>query len=90
MLKKLKGDPLGFFNILSQNSKKKLMGGPFGENIFPKKSLAMPKKTERWDPLVLSGIVCYAGNLFGYVTWETFLVQFLGQTGTIWRLRKML
>ena len=29
----------------------------------------MPNKTEREDPLVLSGIVCYAGNLFGSVPW---------------------
>ena len=53
------GDPLGFFNIpnskklKSQNSKK-LKGGPFGENFFPKKSLAVPKKIE-------SGL-CYAGK----------------------------
>ena len=31
----------------------------------------MPKKTEREDPLVSSGIVCYAGNLFGSVPWAT-------------------
>ena len=33
------------------------------------KSPTMPKKTEREDPLVSSGIVCYAGNLFGSVPW---------------------
>ena len=31
----------------------------------------MLKKTEREDPLVSSGIVCYAGNLFGSVPWAT-------------------
>ena len=45
-----------------------------------KKGLAMPK-TERGDPVVSSGIV---------FTRETFLVQFLGPTGTIWRLLKIL
>ena len=29
------------------------------------------EKTEREDPLVSSGIVCYAGNLFGSVPWTT-------------------
>ena len=58
---------------LSQNPKK-IEGGPFGENFFSEKSFAMPKKTERGDPLVSSGIVCYAGN---------FLVLFPGPTGEI-------
>ena len=39
------------------------------------------EKTERGTPLVPSGIV---------FTRETFLVQFLGSTGTIWRLLKIL
>ena len=69
--KTLKGGTLWDFSIpsLSQNPKK-----IEGENFFPKKSLAMPKKTEREDPLVSSGIVCYAGN---------FLVLFPGPTGEI-------
>ena len=73
--KKIEWGTLWDFSIpsLSQNPKK-LKGGPFGEKIFPKKSLAMPKKTERGDPLVSSGIVCYAGN---------FLVLFPGPTGEI-------
>ena len=33
--------------------------GPFGEKIFRKKSLAVPKKNERGEPLVSPGMVCY-------------------------------
>ena len=64
MPKKIESGTLWDFSIsiLSQNSKKIEVG-----NILPKKSLAMPKQTERGDPLVSSGIVGYAGNLFGSV-----------------------
>ena len=48
-------------SILSQNSKK-LKRDPLGKNCFPKKSLAVPKKIERGDPLVSPGMVCYAGK----------------------------
>ena len=45
------------------------------------KSLAMPNKTE-------------GGTLWSrpvwYVTWETFLVQFIGPTGIIWCFPKIL
>ena len=63
MPKKLKERTFWGFStsILSQNSKK-IEGGPFGEKIFRKKSLTMPKKTERGDPLVSPGMVCYAGK----------------------------
>ena len=44
MPKKLKGGPLGFFNIRSVAKHQKNAGGPFGENFFRKKSLAVPKK----------------------------------------------
>ena len=37
-----------------------MQGGPLGK-IFSKKSLAVPKKSERGtDPLVSPGMVCYA------------------------------
>ena len=53
-------DPLGFFNIiLLQNQK--IEGG-----------LSWGKKShsaEKMDALVSSGIVCYAGKLFGSVPW---------------------
>ena len=60
--KKLKGGTLWVFptSILSQNSKK-LKWGPFGE-IFSAKKSQCRKKTERGDPLVLPGMVCYAGK----------------------------
>ena len=45
-------------SILSQNIKK-LKVGKF---LFSAKSLTMPKKTERGDPLVSPGMVCYAGK----------------------------
>ena len=57
--KKMKGGTLWDFStpILSRNIKK-LKGDPLG--IFSKKSLTMPKKTERRDPLVSPCTVCYA------------------------------
>ena len=62
-------------SVLSQNSKK-IEGGPFGENFLSeKKSRNAEKKTKLkrgtlWSRPVLN------------VTRETFLVQFLGPTGT--------
>ena len=46
------------------------IGNPFTKFFFRKKS-HNAEKTEREDPLVSSGIVCYAGNLFGSVPWAT-------------------
>ena len=59
-----RGDPLGFSNIHSvAKQQKKLKGGPFEEKkIFRKKSLAVPKKIGRGDPLVSPGMVWYAGK----------------------------
>ena len=59
--KKLKGGTFWDFStsILSQNIKK-MQGGPFGEIFFFEKSLAVPKKNERGEPLVSPGTVCYA------------------------------
>ena len=76
MLKKT-GDHLGFFNFRSVTNHQKNEGGPFGEK-FRKKSLAMPKKPERRDPLVSPRIVCYAEKKE-----ETFLVQFSRPNGSI-------
>ena len=62
------GTFLGFFNIHSAAKlQKKLNGGPFGKTNS-KKSLRVPKKL-KGGSLVSSGIVCYAGNLFGSVPW---------------------
>ena len=74
-------DPLGFFNIHSVAKQKKMKGDPFVGIFFKKKSRTVPKKSKGgtlWSRLVL------------FVTRETFLVQFLGPTGTIWRLLKIL
>ena len=61
--KNWKGDHLGFSNIHSvAKQQKKLKGGPFEEKKFPEKSLAVPKKNGRGDPLVSPGKVCYAGK----------------------------
>ena len=61
-----------------QNVKVLVNWGPFyGKNC---KKSNNGGKNLKGDPLVSSGIVCYAGN---------FLVQFLGQTCTIWRLIKI-
>ena len=45
-------------SILSQNIKK-IQGGLWG-TFFSGKSLAVPKKNERGEPLVSPGMVCYA------------------------------
>ena len=60
-------------SILSQNIKKNA-GGPFGEKIFRKKCLAVPKKIERGDSLVSPGVVCYAEKQV-----KTFWSSSLGQ-----------
>ena len=59
--KKLEGGTLWDFStsILSQNIKK-MQGGLFEEKNSEKKCLAVPKKIERGDSLVLPGMVCYA------------------------------
>ena len=56
-----RGDPLGFFNIHSVAKQQKIEGGPFGEKKFSEK-VAVAKKTERGNPLVSPGMVCYAGK----------------------------
>ena len=73
------------------------------ENFFLKKSLVMPKKTERGDPLVSSGFVCYEENLFGSVPWangynlpvflklcRTFGVQLLFLSLQVYRKKNIL
>ena len=78
---KLKGGTLWDFPTFCRKTAKKLKGGPFGEKIFfRKKSLAVPKKIERWDPLVSPGMVCYAEKQEK----KTFLVQFAKPNGAIW------
>ena len=49
--------------------------------LYEKKIEKKSHSAEKMDPLVTSGIVCYARNLFGSV---------LGPTGTFWRLLKIL
>ena len=69
MLKKTeREDPSGFFNIHSVAKLLKIEGGPFRGEFFFEKSRTVPKKS-KGGPLVSSGIVCYAGNLFGSVPW---------------------
>ena len=80
MPKQLKGRSFWDFptSILLQNSNK-IEGGTLWWIFF--KSRTVPKtnlKRSFWSRPVL------------YVTWETFLVQFLGPRGTMWRLRKIL
>ena len=73
-----KEDPLGFFNIHSVAKHQKKCRGPFGEKIFRKKSLAVPKKYERglWSRPVW------------YVTRKNkknlFLVQFARPNSAMW------
>ena len=59
MPKKLKEDPLGVFNIHFVAKHQKIEGG----KIFFRKNVSQcRKKTERGDPLVSPGMVCYAGK----------------------------
>ena len=51
-----------------------MQGGTLGTNFFRKKSLAVPKKIERWNPLVLPGMVCYAEKQ-GKPFWPSSLGQ---------------
>ena len=51
-----------------QNFKVLVNWDPFCETFFEKKS-HNAEKTEREVPFVSSGIVCYAGNLFGSIPW---------------------
>ena len=77
MPKKLKGRTLCDFSSIVAKLQK-IEGGPFvGKKVF-EKSRTVPKKWTLWSRPVL------------YVTRETFLVQFLGPTGTFWRLLKIL
>ena len=65
-----RGDPLGFFNIHSVAKSEKIEGGTLWRRFFPKKMSRNAKKLKGpKNPLVSSGIVCYAGNLFGSVPW---------------------
>ena len=61
---KLEGGPFGIFqHPFCRKTAKKLKGGRFGNFFSRKKSLAVPEKIERGDPLVLPGMmVCYAGK----------------------------
>ena len=58
MPKKLKGDPLGFFNIHSVAKHQKIEGNRDPSGNFSK-SLIKPKKL-KGGPLVSPGVVCYA------------------------------
>ena len=70
MPKKLKGRTLWDFStsILLQNSKKIKGETLLWKKYFLKKSRS-DEQNLKGDPLVSSGIVCYAGNLFGSVAW---------------------
>ena len=74
-----RGDPLGFSNFHSDaKQQKKIEGGPFGEENFSQKSLAVPKKL-KGGPF---GLARY-GMLRGK-TGKTFLVRFARPNGAIW------
>ena len=74
MPKKSKGGTLWDFStaILSQNIQK-MQWDPLGKKKS-EKSLAVPKKIERGDPLVLPGMVCYAEKQ-GKPFWSSSLGQ---------------
>ena len=86
MSKKLKGGPFGTFQHpfcrkTSKNWREILQR----KTIFRKKSLTMLKKSEREDPLVSTGIVCYAEK-HKILFWFSSLSQMF-QFGTIKFLR---
>ena len=71
-------DLLGFFNILFVAKHQKIEGDPLGKR-FSEKSLTVPEKTERRDPLVSPVMVCYAEK-----EEKTFLVPFIRPNESIW------
>ena len=75
----LQGDPFAFFNFLSVAKHQKIEWGPFG--IFLEKKSQCRKKTERGDPLVSPGMVCYAEKR-EKPFWSSSLDQMI-QFGTI-------
>ena len=68
MPKKLKEAPFGFFQHPFCRKTPREGRDSLGKIFFPKKNLAMREKL-KGNPLVSSGIVCYAGNRFGSVPW---------------------
>ena len=66
--KKLKGEHFEIFQNPFCCKTPKNEGDPFWKKNFEKKSHSAEKNLKR-DPLVSSGIVCYAGNRFGSVPW---------------------
>ena len=77
-------DPLGFFNIHSVSKLQKNEGGTISWGNFFLKKVAQCQKNLKGP----SGTLWSRPVL--YVTRETFLVQFLGTTGTFLRLLKIL
>ena len=74
-----KREPLWIFNIHSVTKlRKKVKGRPFGDKFFSTKMSHNAEKTQRWEPLVSPGIVCYAEKV------KTFLLQFSRPNGSIW------
>ena len=54
--------------IKKSQCRKKWKGDPWGI-IFSEKNVPQWGKTQRWDPLVSPGIVCYGKNLCDSVRW---------------------
>ena len=75
MPKKTEGSLWDFSTSILLQNIKKLKGGVFGE-IFFRKMSHNAEKNERGDPLVSSGMVCYAE--------KAFLVQFARLNDSIW------
>ena len=68
-----RGGPFGIFqHPFCRKTSKKMQGGPFGENFFRKKSLAVPKKMKvgsLWSRLVWYVTRKNRKNPFGSVRW---------------------
>ena len=60
MPKNWKGEAFGIFKHPICCKVLKKLKGALERKKIPKKNLAVPKKNERGDPLVLPGMVCYA------------------------------
>ena len=80
MQKKLKGGPSGIFqHPFCRQTSKNMKVDSFEEKNFSKKSLTMPKKTKKGDPLFSPGTICYAQkeeSLF----WFSSLAQWFNLT----------
>ena len=81
--KKTERGTLWHFSTSILTKLKKIEGWPFGDKFFFEKMSHNATKTQRRDPLVSPGIVCYAKKE------NTFLILFAKPNGSIWHNKNL-